>query len=80
MEPRTMQYRFSFFLKRLGIRPRGFHTLRHSFATRCVERGVDVKTLSEVLGHSNVQTTLQMYVHPSMDQKRKSVESASSMK
>ena len=80
MEPRTMQYRFEFFLKKQGIRPRGFHTLRHSFATRCVERGVDVKTLSEVLGHSNVQTTLQMYVHPSMDQKRKSVESASSMK
>ena len=80
MEPRTMQYRFSRFLKAQGIRPRGFHTLRHSFATRCVENGVDVKTLAEILGHSNVQTTLQMYVHPSMDQKRRSLERASSMK
>lgn len=79
MDPRTMQYRFRRFLESLNIRTRGFHTLRHSFATRYIERGGDVKTLSEILGHSNVQTTLQMYVHPSIDMKRRSVELASSV-
>ena len=79
LEPRTMQYRFQHFLEGLDIRVRGFHTLRHSFATRSVERGVDTKTLAEILGHSNVQTTLQMYVHPSMDMKRRSVELASAI-
>ncbi len=44
--------------------------LRHTFATNCVEGGMDVKSLSEILGHSDVQTTLRLYVHPSMDTKR----------
>ena len=79
LEPRTMQYRFHRFLANLNIRIRGFHTLRHSFASRSVERGVDIKTLSEILGHSNVQTTLQMYTHPSIDTKRRSMELASVM-
>ncbi len=79
LDPRTMQYRFRRFLESLDITPRGFHTLRHSFATRSIERGVDIKTLSELLGHSNVQTTMQMYVHPSIDMKRRSVELASSV-
>ena len=50
------------------------HTLRHSFATRCVEYRVDVKTLSEVLGHSSVQITMDRYVHPSMEMKKKSID------
>ncbi|MBR6901070.1 MAG: tyrosine-type recombinase/integrase, partial [Synergistaceae bacterium] len=52
--------------KKAGIEPRGIHTLRHTFATRCVELGFDVKSLSEILGHANVNITLNRYVHPSM--------------
>ena len=48
-----------------------FHALRHTFATRCIEKGFDVKTLSEILGHANVNITLNRYVHSSMEQKRK---------
>ena len=47
-----------------------FHTLRHTFATRCVENGFDAKSLSEILGHANVNTTLQRYVHPSITLKQ----------
>ena len=79
LDPRTLQYRFHRFLKQLGIRKRGFHAIRHSFATRCAESGMDIKSLSEVLGHSNVRTTLQMYVHPSMDSKRKGIVAASTL-
>ena len=53
---------------------RNFHCLRHSYATRCVERGVDVKSVSELLGHADVRTTLRLYVHSSMDYKRRAVE------
>lgn len=79
MEPRTLQYRFAGLLKKLGIQRRGYHVTRHSFATRCIEKGVDPKTLSEILGHSDVKTTLQMYVHPSINIKRQSVELASAI-
>lgn len=79
MDPRTMQYRFRSFLKSLGLRTRGFHAMRHSFATRCVEHGIDAKSLSEVLGHASVKTTLQMYVHPSMKSKRQFMEAASAI-
>ncbi len=61
-------------LRRLGIPPHSFHALRHTFATRCVERGFDVKSLSEILGHSDVRMTLNRYVHPSMDLKRRHME------
>ena len=44
--------------------------MRHTFATRCVENGFDAKSLSEILGHANVNTTLQRYVHPSLEQKK----------
>lgn len=70
LEPRTLQYRYRAFLKQRGLRYINFHALRHSFATRCVERNVDVKTLSEILGHSSVKITLERYVHSSMEFKR----------
>ena len=54
-----------------------FHALRHTFATRCVEAEVDIKSLSEILGHSNVSITLNTYVHSSMDMKRKQLEKLS---
>ena len=70
MEPRTYQYMFSRFLKTARISPKNFHSLRHTFATNCIESGMDPKCLSEILGHSDVKTTLNRYVHPSMDNKR----------
>lgn len=65
MEPRTLQYKFKKILSNLSIRPLNFHALRHTFATRCVEVGFDVKSLSEILGHASVNVTLNRYVHPS---------------
>lgn len=79
MEPRTLQYRFQAFLKANGLKRHTFHALRHTFSTRAIERGIDAKTLSELLGHGNVKTTLQLYVHPSMPHKRKIVEAVSSI-
>lgn len=70
LDPRTMQYRFHAFLKRNNITRQSFHSLRHTFASRCIEAGMDAKCLCELLGHSNIKTTLQLYVHPSMKQKR----------
>jgi len=68
-EPRTMQYRFKSILKKLNLPSINFHLLRHMFATRCVAVGADVKTLSEVLGHSSVEMTLNRYVHSSFERK-----------
>jgi len=69
-KPRNFDYQFHKILKECGIRPINFHTLRHTFATRCIEAGVDVKSLSEILGHSNVSITLNTYVHSSINMKR----------
>lgn len=73
MEPRTMQYRFKKILKEAEITDINFHALRHTFATNCVENGMDVKSLSEMLGHSDVKITLNRYVHPTMDSKRRQI-------
>lgn len=51
-----------------------YHVLRHTFATRCIEAGVDVKSLSEILGHANVGVTLNTYVHSSIEMKRTQLE------
>ncbi len=56
--------------KRLGIERKGFHSLRHTFATRALECGMDVKTLSEILGHKNATVTLNRYVHSMMEHKK----------
>ena len=74
IEPAVMRYHFSRQLKACGLENVRFHTLRHSFATRCVETGIDIKTLSEILGHENVNITLNRYVHSSMKLKRDSIE------
>ena len=73
IEPRTMEYRFKKLLERCGIEHVCFHTLRHTFATRCIEIGIDAKCVSEILGHSGITITLNRYVHPSMQSKQKSV-------
>lgn len=67
---RGYQHSFELFLKRLQIPHRGFHSLRHTFATRALECGMDVKTLSELLGHKNAGVTLNRYVHSLMDHKK----------
>lgn len=69
VEPRTMQNRFKQYIRDSGIADANFHTTRHTFATRCVEVGFDIKTLSEILGHANVNITLNRYVHSSFDLK-----------
>lgn len=70
VEPRTMQYRFKSLLKKVGLPYVNFHSLRHIFASNCVALGCDVKTLSEILGHSSVSVTLSRYVHSSMERKK----------
>ena len=77
VEPRVMQYKFKQYLKDLDIKDATFHTLRHSFATRCIECDMEIKSLSEILGHSDVKTTLNRYVHSSLNQKRMQMEKLS---
>ncbi|MCI8413769.1 MAG: site-specific integrase [Clostridia bacterium] len=67
---RAYQRSFASFLKRLHIAHKGFHALRHTFASRALECGMDVKTLSEILGHKNATITLNRYVHTQTDHKR----------
>ena len=70
VEPRLMQIRFKKITNQCCFENVTFHTLRHTFATRCVECGFDIKSLSEILGHSDVKTTLNRYVHSSIEQKQ----------
>lgn len=79
LEPRTMQSYFRRILERAELRQVNFHALRHTFATRCVEVGFDIKSLSEILGHANVTITMNRYVHPSMDLKRENMQKLSSL-
>lgn len=69
VEPRTMQYRFAKILKNVKVPSVHFHALRHMFASNCVKLGFDIKSLSEILGHSSVEITLNRYVHSSFEQK-----------
>ena len=73
-EPRTYRNYYERLIKRLGIPKLKFHGLRHSFATRCIESKCDYKTGSVILGHSNISTTLNLYVHPNMEQKKKCID------
>lgn len=77
LSPRTYEYRYKKLLEQSGIPHINYHALRHTFATRCIEAGVDVKSLSEILGHSSVSITLNTYVHSSMDLKREQLEKLS---
>lgn len=73
-EPRTYRNYYKKLITEIGIPPLKFHGLRHSFATRCIEGRCDYKTVSVLLGHSNISTTLNLYVHPNIDQKKRCVE------
>ena len=73
-EPRTYRNYYKKLLDKLGIPPIKFHGLRHSFATRCIESKCEYKTVSVILGHSNISTTLNLYVHPNYEQKKKCID------
>ena len=73
LDPQTFRYHFDKATARLGLPHRKVHSLRHTFATRCAENNRDWKTLSALLGHSDISTTLNLYVHPSLEQKRRCV-------
>lgn len=77
MEPRTYQYYFKKLINSLSIDNKNFHCIRHTFATNCISSGMDVKCLSEILGHSDVKTTLNKYVHPTMEEKINQINSLS---
>lgn len=79
LNPRTFEYRFHRVLEDSNVSVVNFHVLRHTFATRCIEVGVDVKSLSEILGHANVGITLNTYVHSSMEMKRNQLEKLSDL-
>jgi integrase len=76
-EPRTYRNYYNSLMADLGIPALKFHGLRHSFATRCIESNCDYKTVSVILGHSNISTTLNLYVHPNLEQKKKCIEQMS---
>lgn len=73
-EPRTYRSYYKNLMKELKMPELKFHGLRHSFATRCIESNCDYKTVSVLLGHSNISTTLNLYVHPNIEQKKKAIE------
>lgn len=79
MEPRTLQNHFKKLLRDCGLPDINFHAIRHTFATGCVEIGFDPKTLCSILGHADVSTTLNTYVHPSMAAKRAMMDRLSQM-
>lgn len=76
-EPSTYYSRYKTFLRRNDLGDFTFHELRHTFATDCVEKGFDIKSLSEILGHSNVATTMCFYVHPTLQMKKRQMEKLS---
>ena len=74
IEPRSYQDFFQKLLTKLKIKKHNFHATRHTMATNCIEIGMDIKTLSRILGHSNVQITMNTYVHSSKKQMKKYLE------
>ena len=74
-EPRTIQRRSKRLMRRAEIYNVHFHTLRHTFATRMLELGTDIKTVSELLGHQSAKMTLDIYSHSLLTQKTRAIES-----
>ena len=79
IEPRTMQYKLKKYAESCGMEDVHFHVLRHTFATRCVEVGFEIKSLSEILGHSSPKITLERYVHSSLEMKRDNMNKLSNL-
>lgn len=74
MEPRSLQYRLGKYTRECNLEGVHFHTLRHTFATRCVEVNFEIKSLSEILGHASSRITLDRYVHSSVELKRENMK------
>ena len=74
MNPATYEYQYHRILKKACVTDVNYHTLRHSFTTACVVSGMDIKTLSELLGHAKVATILDIYTHPSISMKQKEIQ------
>lgn len=72
-EPRTYRNYYLDVMAQLELPPLKFHGLRHSFATRCINANIDIKTVSVLLGHSNITTTLNVYTHPDLEQKKSAI-------
>ena len=70
IEPRTLSGKFKKAAMECGIENCHFHILRHTFATKCVEAGINIQVLSEILGHTSVKITMDRYVHLSMEYKQ----------
>ncbi len=79
LEPRTLQYRVKRYAADCGLADVHFHVLRHTFATRCIEVGFEIKSLSEILGHTSPEFTLERYVHSSLALKRDNMEKFSAL-
>lgn len=79
IDPRKYQKYFHKILKKAHVKSRKFHAIRHTFATRALELGVDIKTLSEILGHANVSITLNIYAHSLFEQKKKAIDKLNAM-
>ena len=73
-EPKILQNHMNRLSKQADLKDVHFHTLRHTFATRCIENNMDVKTLSELLGHSSVKITLDWYCHSTKQQKKEMIQ------
>jgi len=74
IEPRVYTRHFKDYLRTCGVKDNKFHTLRHTFATMAISRGIDIKTLSILLGHTDVSFTMKRYVHPNMEHRRAQIE------
>lgn len=74
-EPRNVQKKFKTVLRHCGMRDCNFHAMRHGFATACLEKGIDCKTVSAILGHASTRTTMEIYVHTSLRQKQDCIDS-----
>lgn len=74
LEPRNYYRKYQKIMQECGLGEYNYHALRHTFATRCVEKGFDVKSLSEILGHADAAITLRRYVHPTIEMKRLQME------
>lgn len=79
MNPATYEYQYHKIMQRAGFADVRYHNLRHSFTTACVEGKMDIKTLSEILGHAKVNTTLDVYTHPTIGMKQKEISKIPSL-
>ncbi len=74
VEPRCYRKSIRSYLRRASVRRVHPHALRHTFATTCLQTGCDIKTLSEIMGHTDANITLKRYVHSDMKRKRCEME------